>query len=320
MKKLIKLTVAVCITLSVITINVSAEEFNAFINTDSKCKMGENFTVTLKYKSEHPIFYFWGRVDFDESAFRFVSGGNKVDSHINTVVEPNGITEYEYSLVFEPIKEGCANFFFTANASNGILEYTKSDNKTVNITADTAKISKSNNNKNNKANDNQLVYSIMLGKNAIPDFNSNSYNYKVDVDFSTEKIDISAVTKEGATVSGAGRKKLKVGENIFKLTAKSGSNKKTYTLNIYRKSVDETEKTTGKNVVSSDKKRNLSFSEKFNNMSTSGKIVLLALIFTVSAILITVTYSIFKAVKLRKKKKFILKGYFPEDLDDTDII
>lgn len=100
--------------------------------------------------------------------------------------------------------------------------------------------SKNNSNKNtnnkedSKSSDAALKSLMVEGKNLTPEFNKDVTSYNVTVDNDTKKIKINAEANDSkSTVTGAGEKDVKEGENKFDVvvTAENGD-KKTYTINV----------------------------------------------------------------------------------------
>ena len=71
-----------------------------------------------------------------------------------------------------------------------------------------------------------------------PTFNQETLSYSANVGSAVSSVEISFVTSDGVTVTGAGTKTLSIGDNAIPIviTASDGITKKNYTVNIHRKS------------------------------------------------------------------------------------
>lgn len=76
-----------------------------------------------------------------------------------------------------------------------------------------------------------------------PRFSAGTTNYSVSVGNTVEQITINAAAVAGASLTGGGTVSLDVGDNSHSVTvtAKDGSTKKNYTINIHRRTVEEDE-------------------------------------------------------------------------------
>ncbi len=122
------------------------------------------------------------------------------------------------------------------------------------------------NNKNNKSANNNLKKIEVSGYKLVSKSNN---SYSVTVKNSVDKIKIIAEAADSkASVSGAGEKTLKVGDNVFQVvcTAENGS-KKTYTITVTRK--DDTYYLSDLDDAISESKENIVITLKDNDILTS---------------------------------------------------
>ena len=123
--------------------------------------------------------------------------------------------------------------------------------KTISIGSASNSSGTTNNNNNNQPSTNTksnvaTLSNLGIRPNDFSGFKANTTSYNVEVPYSTEKIEVYASKgQSGQTISGTGVRQLKEGANTFEVvvTAEDGTTKKTYTINVTRKSKDDTENT-----------------------------------------------------------------------------
>lgn len=141
-----------------------------------------------------------------------------VPENTNSSIEITGNNE---------LKIGLNLIQVTVFAENG-------DKKTYNITVN--KTTKAN--ESNSFLENLAIEDVFL----IPEFRFDEFSYKAELASTQEKINILAVPQvEGATVDIQGYESINFGKNniVVTVTAKDGNNTSTYTIEIYRKTLEE---------------------------------------------------------------------------------
>lgn len=166
-----------------------------------------------------------------------VAGSN----NFTITISPQSVTSSTDGSKIENFKSKSFNISIKTVSSNN----TTSNNTTSNNT--TSSNNTTNNNKNNnqtsnepeKSSDNTLK-SLTVSKGTLsPSFKASKTAYNIELAGDVTEVSINAKTNDSkATVSGIGKKSVKVGENKFNVvcTAENGT-KKTYTLTFH---VDET--------------------------------------------------------------------------------
>lgn len=233
MKKNLFTVIFTIILLFIVTPEVKAS-FCSLSVSPSTITPGTNVTVRITGNDAY------GRFDIKSLNPSILSGGG------STWV-PNGVT----TVAFTANKTGTvtisASSFSVANGAGTDIDL--SCKKTINIVNKTNSSSnssnknsssKNNSNKNtnnkedSKSSDTALKSLMVEGKNLTPEFNKDVTSYNVTVDNDTKKIKINAEANDSkSTVTGAGEKDVKEGENKFDVvvTAENGD-KKTYTINV----------------------------------------------------------------------------------------
>ena len=179
--------------------------------------------------------------------------GNGISGRVNLSVSGNGTLNknsvwVENSSDTATLKiNGTGNITVTANP-NDISDSISGDAITsIRGTSTTIKVKSSSNdsstNNTTKASSDATLSNLGIKPNDFNGFRKANTSYSVTVPKNVEKISIYATPSNSkATVAGTGSKTLKIGKNTFsiKVTAEDKKTTKTYTLNITRKSEDET--------------------------------------------------------------------------------
>ena len=228
MKKIAKLLLIICISITTIFSNIdhinAASASISVSSSTSKVVVGNTFTVTIKISSGSSLGAWEFTPSYNTKIFKLVSG----ETPVVGFVEKDGVKSKSYTYKFKAIAKGSGAITVK---SAGALTWGKeklslsigSKSVTVITQADLeASYSKNNN----------LKSLSVQGYNISPAFKSNITDYKVDVNSNTEQVTIVASKEDSrASISGVGTYDVSEGENKFNITvtAENGSTK-TYKL------------------------------------------------------------------------------------------
>ena len=228
MKKIAKLLLIICISITTIFSNIdhinAASASISVSSSTSKVVVGNTFTVTIKISSGSSLGAWEFTPSYNTKVFKLVSG----ETPVVGFVEKDGVKSKSYTYKFKAIAKGSGAITVK---SAGALTWGKeklslsigSKSVTVITQADLeASYSKNNN----------LKSLSVQGYNISPAFKSNITDYKVDVNSNTEQVTIVASKEDSrSSISGVGTYDVSEGENKFNITvtAENGSTK-TYKL------------------------------------------------------------------------------------------
>ena len=230
-KKILLCTI-VCLMIILIKTRVNATEITI---SPSNPKVGDRITVTVKVPNVHTASV-TANVSGVVSGTIKVVGGDLAGS----------AKTYSNSASFECKKEGKVNVNISSD-STAVLsgKYVEvSASKSINVSKkNTTSNTTNNTNDTITASSDATLSNLGIKPNDFNGFRKANTSYSVTVPKNVEKISIYATPSNSkATVAGTGSKTLKIGKNTFsiKVTAEDKKTTKTYTLNITRKSEDET--------------------------------------------------------------------------------
>lgn len=230
-KKILLCTI-VCLMIILIKTRVNATEITI---SPSNPKVGDRITVTVKVPNVHTASV-TANVSGVVSGTIKVVGGDLAGS----------AKTYSNSASFECKKEGKVNVNISSD-STAVLsgKYVEvSASKSINVSKkNTTSNTTNNTNNTTTASSDATLSNLGIKPNDFSGFRKANTSYSVTVPKNVEKISIYATPSNSkATVTGTGSKTLKIGKNTFsiKVTAEDKKTTKTYTLNITRKSEDET--------------------------------------------------------------------------------
>ena len=230
-KKILLCTI-VCLMIILIKTRVNATEITI---SPSNPKVGDRITVTVKVPNVHTASV-TANVSGVVSGTIKVVGGDLAGS----------AKTYSNSASFECKKEGKVNVNISSD-STAVLsgKYVEvSASKSINVSKkNTTSNTTNNTNDTTKSSSDATLSNLGIKPNDFNGFRKANTSYSVTVPKNVEKISIYATPSNSkATVAGTGSKTLKIGKNTFsiKVTAEDKKTTKTYTLNITRKSEDET--------------------------------------------------------------------------------
>ncbi len=255
MKKVISIILAViCVAVMTVTAlptSVLAETRAVIALSKPTVVAGETVTVTVTVRTDKEIWSINGNLGFDNSVCSYKSASctvNDQGNKISFVDTPDGQKVYTLTVELVAISAGtCGVSFNNCVYSDGTADLPV-PNQSVNIkvtapeTAPSEPTSSATTPTTPAASAN-LTSLRVSGATLSPSFAVGRTSYTATVDYSVEKVTISATPADSkAKVSGTGSVKLSVGDNKKNVvvTATDGT-KKTYTINIKRRAEGETE-------------------------------------------------------------------------------
>ena len=214
--------------------------------SNNSIKAGETFTAFCDIAANENISLVDIIIEYDNGILSCNdSYVHSSDSIISITKVVNGERSVRIPISFTAKAEGSGSFILSGEITagsntfyvNNSYDYTvngKEEEKEAASKGATAKNSSSS----------KSVYLTDLkvsGADLIPSFNENITSYIARVGYNIDKTTISATSGSGTTITGKGNVTLKVGDNKHTVTVKGGSKTKSYNINIYRMTKEETE-------------------------------------------------------------------------------
>lgn len=234
-KTLLSLIFVIAITVSALTLNVSAA--SATISGAGEYEVGKTFSVTVRFSADATLYAVEADVSYNSSVLRLnsVSGADYNVGNGSVKIVDDGFSATKpsktssYTLSFTAIAAG------NSNISVSVLGGGEATSKAAASAAVKVITPKPSSNAN--------LSSIKLSSGSLsPAFNPNTTSYTATVKYSVDSITVTgSVADGGATYTGGGTFALNVGDNsrTLTVTAADGS-KKSYTINIKRMTEQET--------------------------------------------------------------------------------
>lgn len=255
MKKVISIILAViCVALMTVTAlptSVLAESRAVIALSKATVTAGESVTVTVTVRTDKEIWSINGNLAFDNNVCSYKSASctvNDQGNKISFVDTPDGQKVYTLTVELVAISAGtCGVSFNNCVYSDGTADIAV-PNQSVNIKVNAPETAPSEPQSSAPATTTpaasaNLTSLRVSGATLSPNFAVGRTSYTATVDYSVEKVTISATPADSkAKVSGIGSVNLSVGNNKKNVvvTATDGT-KKTYTINIKRRAEGETE-------------------------------------------------------------------------------
>lgn len=237
MKKIKKVILILLIYICglLMTTNANAASANISANKTS-VNVGETVTIAVRANAAAWEIHITGAVS-----------GNYADTSDNG--ENTSVTK---TLTFTPKAEGTYTIKMSGNVSDGSNNAITSIGGSVTITAKANTSTNNGNNSSNLGNSSNIntvtksnvatLSNLGIRPNDFSGFSANKTSYSTEVPNNVESIEIYANKgQSGQTITGTGKKTLKEGTNTFSVvvTAEDGKTKKTYTINVTRKTKDD---------------------------------------------------------------------------------
>lgn len=222
----------VCLILSLSPMLCSAKAGSYFMQL-GKIKVGDKFDVVMSIslsQSDPAIKSFSGELRYTDHLCSFESAEGVETSVSGNIVKvekqyTEAVRKVLVKFTFTAIKEGKAEFYFENGKYNETNEIIRSS-----VGYDI-----------NKVVEQIGLKSITLNEaELLPAFSTDITSYTATVENNVEKISVDAkALSETATVDGNGNHSLSVGENKIKIiVSEADGQKKTYTVNVTRKSTE----------------------------------------------------------------------------------
>lgn len=228
MKKIFKLLFILLISMTFIFGNINhinaASGTISVSSSTSKVVVGNTFTVTIKISSSSALGAWEFTPSYNTKLFKLVSG----ETPVVGVVDNDGVKSKSYTYKFKAIAKGSGKITVK---SAGALSW-KEEKLSLSIGSKSISVITQADLEASYSKNNNLKNLSISGYELSPTFNSNTTQYKVDVDSNTEQITINATKEDSkASISGTGTHDVSEGENKFNITvtAENGSTK-TYTV------------------------------------------------------------------------------------------
>lgn len=193
--------------------------------------LGNRVTVTVTYSSSTPMAVWNFSLQYDSAKVKYVSGADSSSGNkLNFVGYPQsgGVTSKSYTVTFEAIGLGSANFKTVTNevyAENYSPITVSEANRSITVSERPA-----------ASSENRLSALSVEGGELSPAFAEGTTEYSLTVPYAVSSLKISAETKHSAArTSVTGADSLAVGANTVtvRVTAENGSSR-TYTLSVTR--------------------------------------------------------------------------------------
>ncbi|MBR6573159.1 MAG: cadherin-like beta sandwich domain-containing protein [Clostridia bacterium] len=242
LKNLSSLFLVVVLIVGLFSISASAAGSSTIAFSSSKPKIGDTFTVTVKFSAPETMLVAEGVLNYDSKILKFESVENE-----NGKLKAEGIvnlfTEKSATIKFTCIAAGTT----TISVSGATYSAEATDGNPINgCSANVTVIDK-----NAVQSSNANLKSLWISAGTLsPAFSPNTTSYTIKIPYDKTVLTVSANPEDSAaTVTVQGSKNMKVGANkrTIKVTAANGTVKE-YVLNITR--LDES----GKEVAGEDEK------------------------------------------------------------------
>lgn len=238
-------------TISVLPTSVLAETRAVIALSKASIAAGETVTVTVTIRTDKEIWAVEGNLNFDSSVCSYKSASctvNDSGNKIHFADAPDGPKTYSLTVEMVGISAGtCGVSLTNCVYSDGTADLSV-PNQSVNIKVTAPETAPSEPESSTPppttpAASANLSSLRVSGATLSPSFAVGRTSYTATVDYSVEKVTISATPADSkAKVSGIGSVNLSVGDNkkSVTVTATDGT-KKTYTINIKRRAEGETD-------------------------------------------------------------------------------
>jgi hypothetical protein len=212
MNKLKKLLFGILVTF-MFTLSVNASSATVSVSSSSsKVVVGNTFTVTIKISSGSYFGTWEFTPSYDSSKLKMTSGSASVKSYGKK-------KSISYTYKFKAISTGSAKI---SVKSIDVLDYNEEKSMSLNINPKTVTIITQKELEASYSKDNYLKKLSIDGLTLSPSFKKDTLEYKAEANANTTSINIKATKNHSkASVSGAGKKSVSEGENVFKITVKA---------------------------------------------------------------------------------------------------
>ena len=235
MKKISLVVFAILFNFILIS-NVSASSATISVTSNkSRVIVGDTVTVTVKLSSSANL----GTAQFDVVASSNLSFVSSSEGGLFVVYYPTSATSKSktYTFKFKAKSSGTA----TVQVKNvKVLDYDTEKSMSVSAGKTSFTVMTQSELESTYSKNNNLSKLEIEGYNLNPEFNKDTLEYNLDLEYGTESINIITTTEDSkASVDGAGEIKLSQGINSIKIvvTAENGSTK-IYTINANVKELD----------------------------------------------------------------------------------
>ncbi len=241
MKFIIKiLTLLLTITLFVSTLVFSSNAASSATLSFNKSTglVGDKITVTATINPGVEMYGVTFYLDYNKSVLEYTGGSGTGSAGVIHVVEsPSGDKSVSYTFNFTAKAVGTSNFVITdcvySVLEGGAAKPVSFGGASANVTIKNPELS----------SDATLKSLNISGATLSPAFSPNTTSYTASVPFSTEKVSVTAKTRNGGAkvTSVTGHNSLKVGDNTIVVTvqAANGATQK-YTVTLKRLTEEET--------------------------------------------------------------------------------
>lgn len=198
---------------------VNAESANIKVTSSaSSVVVGRTFNVTVTISSSAFLGTWEYSMDYNSNVLKLVSGNS-------TVVDFSDGTKksVSYNYQFKAISNGTSNI--SVKAYN-VLDYQSESKCSVTVSSSSVKVITQAELEASYSKDNTLKSITVDGATLEPTFDPKVYEYKVNLDSNTEKVNINATPNDSkASVTGTGEVEVSEGDNRVELicTAENGS-------------------------------------------------------------------------------------------------
>ncbi len=224
MNKLKKLLFGILVTF-MFTLSVNASSATVSVSSSSsKVVVGNTFTVTIKISSGSYFGTWEFTPSYDSSKLKMTSGSASVKSYGKK-------KSISYTYKFKAISTGSAKI---SVKSIDVLDYNEEKSMSLNINPKTVTIITQKELEASYSKDNYLKKLSIDGLTLSPSFKKDTLEYKAEASSNTTSINIKATKNHSkASVSGAGKKNVSEGENVFKVTVKAqNGSTRTYKITV----------------------------------------------------------------------------------------
>lgn len=224
MNKLKKLLFGILVTF-MFTLSVNASSATVSVSSSSsKVVVGNTFTVTIKISSGSYFGTWEFTPSYDSSKLKMTSGSASVKSYGKK-------KSISYTYKFKAISTGSAKI---SVKSIDVLDYNEEKSMSLNINPKTVNIITQKELEASYSKDNYLKKLSINGLTLSPSFKKDTLEYTAEASSNTTSINIKATKNDSrASVSGAGKKNVSEGENVFKVTVKAqNGSTRTYKITV----------------------------------------------------------------------------------------
>ncbi len=232
-KSVITLIVAICVLLSMFTLNAFADGSTSVAFSKSTLNVGETLTVTVRFKASEKMYGVEAKIQYDSKLLQYVSAPNGPESAsgiVHIVAAASG-TDATETVTFKAVGTG--------SGAISVSEAIYAADQEVAMKGSSANISVVDK-AAEKSSNADLKYITPSAGSLTPNFSANTTSYSITIPNSVTVLTLGAGTAHsGANWDVEGSKNMKVGSNqrVIVVTAEDGTTKK-YTLNITREGTE----------------------------------------------------------------------------------